>query len=78
MRRHLLVVSEKKIKMLKTPFVIAQGEVLQVAHNNFLRLTHLDYKHVHTIRPQFFYFLFYGFSGPISDVGGRKKNKNKI
>ena len=24
----LLVVSEKKIKMLKTPFVIAQGEVL--------------------------------------------------
>ena len=31
MRRHLLVVSEKKIKMLKTPFVIAQGEVLQVA-----------------------------------------------
>ena len=31
MRRHLLVVSEKKIKMLKTPFVISQGEVLQVA-----------------------------------------------
>ena len=31
MRCHLLVVSEKKIKMLKTPFVIAQGEVLQVA-----------------------------------------------
>ena len=31
MRRHLLVVSEKKIKMLKTHFVIAQGEVLQVA-----------------------------------------------
>ena len=28
---HLLVVSEKKIKMLKTPFVIAQSEVLQVA-----------------------------------------------
>ena len=31
MRHHLLVVSEKKIKMLKTPFVIAQSEVLQVA-----------------------------------------------
>ena len=33
MRRHLLVVSEKKITMLKTPFVISQGEVglLQVA-----------------------------------------------
>ena len=30
------------------------------------------------LRPQFFYFLFYGFSGPISDVGGQKKNKNKI
>ena len=29
-------------------------------------------------RPQCFYFLFYGFSGPISDVGGRKKIKNKI
>ena len=28
MRAHLLVFSEKKIKMLKTPFVIAQGEVL--------------------------------------------------
>ena len=31
MRGHLVVVSEKKIKMLKTPFVISQGEVLQVA-----------------------------------------------
>ena len=31
MRRHLLVVSEKKIKMLKTPSVFAQGEVLKVA-----------------------------------------------
>ena len=30
------------------------------------------------LRRQFFYFLFYGFSRPISDVGGRKKNKNKI
>ena len=30
-RHHLLVVSEKKIKMLKTPFVIAQSEVLQVS-----------------------------------------------
>ena len=27
----ILLVSEKKIKMLKTPFVIAQSEVLQVA-----------------------------------------------
>ena len=27
MRHHLLVVSEKKIKMLKTPFVISQGKV---------------------------------------------------
>ena len=25
------------------------------------------------VRPQLFYFLFYGFSRPISDVGGRKK-----
>ena len=32
MRRHLLVVTEKKIKMLKTPFVIAQGEVLSLVH----------------------------------------------
>ena len=31
MRQHPLVVSEKKIKMLKTPFVITQGELLQVA-----------------------------------------------
>ena len=30
------------------------------------------------LRPQFFYFLFYGFSGPISDVGGRKKIKIKF
>ena len=32
MRRHLLVVTEKKIKMLKTPFVIAQGEVLYIPY----------------------------------------------
>ena len=31
MRHQLLVVSEKKIKMLNTTFVIAQSEVLQVA-----------------------------------------------
>ena len=34
MRHHLsviVVVSEKKTKMLKTPFVITQSEVLQVA-----------------------------------------------
>ena len=31
MRCHLLVVSEKKIKMLKTPIIIAQSEVLYVA-----------------------------------------------
>ena len=46
MSRHLLVVSEKKIKMLKTLFVIVQGEVL---YNNFWRMTHLDCKHVHII-----------------------------
>ena len=38
MRRHLLVVSEKKIKMLKTPFVIAQGEVLLVAPRYLLEV----------------------------------------
>ena len=32
MRRHLLVVSEKKIKMLKTPLVISQSEVLYRVH----------------------------------------------
>ena len=48
MRRHLLVVSEKKIKMLKTPFVIAQGEVLWWRHKNFLGMTHLEYKPVHS------------------------------
>ena len=32
-------------------------------------------KHKSTFRPQFFTFLFYGFSGPISDVGGQKKLK---
>ena len=31
MRHHLQVVSEKKIKMLKTAFVTAQRELLQVA-----------------------------------------------
>ena len=31
MRRHLLVVSEKKIKMLKTAFVTAQRGILKVA-----------------------------------------------
>ena len=36
MRRHLLVVSEKKIKMLKTPFAIAQSKVLQVAPQQLL------------------------------------------
>ena len=36
MRHHLLVVSEKKIKMLKTPFVIAQSEVLRVATQKLL------------------------------------------
>ena len=31
MRRHLLVVLEKKIKMLKTAFVATKSQVLQVA-----------------------------------------------
>ena len=35
-------------------------------------------KTLETVRPQFFYFLFYGFFGPISDVGGRKKIKIKF
>ena len=38
----------------------------------------VTWNHDGYFRPQFFNFLFYGFSGPISDVGGRKKNKNKI
>ena len=36
MRGQLLVVSEKKIKMLKTPFVISQVEVLQVVPQQLL------------------------------------------
>ena len=50
MRHHLLVVSEKKIKMSKTSFVIAQVKYYRWRHNSFLRLTHLGYKHVHNIR----------------------------
>ena len=43
MRHHLLVVSEKKIKMLKTSFVIAQVKYYRWRHNSFLRLTHLGH-----------------------------------
>ena len=50
MRRHLQVVSEKKIKMLKTPFVIAQSEVLQVAQQQLLAVDTPRYQHVHNIR----------------------------
>ena len=47
MRRHLLVVSEKKIKMLKTTF----------AHKNyFLRTTYIHNKYMYTIRA---YYLQY-------------------
>ena len=45
----LLVVLEKKIKMLKTA-VIAQGKYYRWRHNNFSRMTHLDDKHVYNIR----------------------------
>ena len=38
MRHHLLVVSEKKIKMLKTHFVIAQSKVLQAAPQKLLEV----------------------------------------
>ena len=42
MRHNLLVVSEKKIKMLKPCFVIAQNESITGGT--------LDFKHVHNIR----------------------------
>ena len=32
----------------------------------------------HSIRPSFFYFLFYQFFSQQVRVGGRNKNKNKI
>ena len=49
-----------------------------MGHGNRLRRAGMGFKELILFRPQFFYFLFYGFSGPISDVEGRKKNKNKI
>ena len=54
MRRHILVVSEKKIKMLKTTFVATQlGNIRWCRHNSFLHITHLYYKHVQNIRVKF-------------------------
>ena len=50
MRRHLLLVSEKKMKMLKTAFVTAQRELFRWRHNDFVQMTHLYYKHVRNIR----------------------------
>ena len=38
-RQHLQVVSDKKIKMLKTPFVIAQVKYYRWHHSNFHLLT---------------------------------------
>ena len=41
MRHHLLVVSEKKIKMLKTPFVITHRGLNQIALYWWLCSVHL-------------------------------------
>ena len=53
MRRHLLVVSEKKIKMLKT---MQKVKYYRWRHNNFLRTTYTHNKYMYTIRA---YYLQY-------------------
>ena len=50
MRRHLVVVSEKKIKMLKTALASHKEKYYRWRHNNFLQMTHLYYEHVRNIR----------------------------
>ena len=52
MRRHLPVVSEKKIEMLKTTFAPAQSKVLQVVPQYFFanNLQYIHNKYMYTIR----------------------------
>ena len=56
MRCHLLVVSEKKIKMLKTTFATQKVKYYRWRHNNFLRTTYIHNKYMYTIRA---YYLQY-------------------
>ena len=56
MRRHLLAVSEKKIKMLKTMFPPHRVKFYRWRHNIFLRTTYIDNKYMCTIRT---YYLQY-------------------
>ena len=46
MGRHLIVVSEKKIKMLKLLLSPHKGKYYRWHHNNFLPMTHLYYKYL--------------------------------
>ena len=57
MRRHLLVVSEKKIKMLKTTFAHAKSSsIIGGATIIFMRTTYIHNKYMYTIRA---YYLQY-------------------
>ena len=56
MRRHRLVVSEKKIKMLKTTFAPHRVKFYRWRHNIFLRTTYIHNKYIYTIRA---YYLQY-------------------
>ena len=56
MRRHLLVVSEKKIKMLETTLPKQKVKYYRWRHNNFLRTTYIHNKYMYTIKA---YYLEY-------------------
>ena len=56
MRRHLLVVSEKKIKMLKTTLPPHRVKYYRWRHNIFLRTTYIHNKYMYTIKA---YYLQY-------------------
>ena len=49
MKCHLLVVLERKIKMLRLLLSMHKVKYYRQRHNNFLRMTHLYYNHVPNI-----------------------------
>ena len=64
MRHHLLVVSEKKIKMLKTTFVHAKVKYYRWRHNNFLRTTYTHNKYIYMYTIGAYYLQYCGTYAP--------------
>ena len=69
MRRHLLVVSEKKIKMLKTIFLTIKSQVLQVAHFLRTNYAYMCNKYLHEIKLIIYNSLADTFRMMTKDVG---------